>query len=92
MGGFDVFVSHPDKATGTWGKPINLGNPINSPQDDISFFLMPNDSVGLFSSQRNEGNDDIFVFWIGAENGLIPLFAPKPSEMKEPEPVVEPKE
>ena len=38
MGGFDVFfVEHDDK--GIWSKSQNMGGPVNSSADDISFHL-----------------------------------------------------
>lgn len=36
MGKMDVFYSQM-KADSTWNEPINLGYPINSPDDDFSF-------------------------------------------------------
>ena len=35
IGGFDLFKSKQDPATGKWGAPENLGLPINSPGNDI---------------------------------------------------------
>ncbi len=37
MGGYDIFKSVWDEKTETWGAPVNLGSPINSPYDDIYF-------------------------------------------------------
>ncbi|RMG77013.1 MAG: flagellar motor protein MotB, partial [Bacteroidetes bacterium] len=65
LGGFDIFVTHLND-TGEWETPVNLGPPINSPQDDISFFLSKNNKNGAFASSRAGGDDDIFLFEISS--------------------------
>ncbi len=64
LGGFDVFVSQRD-IQGTWSLPKNLGPPVNSPFDDITFFLSADGVQGAFASSRY-GNDDIFLFKISS--------------------------
>ncbi len=60
FGGFDIFVTRQD-ADGHWLPPRNLGPPVNSPYDDITFFLAPDGTHGAFTSARN-GSDDVFLF------------------------------
>jgi outer membrane protein OmpA-like peptidoglycan-associated protein len=60
-GGFDLFVTERDEI-GNWKKPLNLGKPINSSLDDISFVLFRNGTSGAFSSTRDGGDDDIYFF------------------------------
>lgn len=60
-GGFDIFVTEKDDK-GNWKKPINLGVPINSPRDDISIYWNEKTKKGMFTSNRNGGDDDIFLF------------------------------
>ncbi len=60
-GGFDLFVSTRD-SLGSWTPPINLGKPLNSALDDISFTFFSKRNAGAFSSSRNGGDDDIFFF------------------------------
>ena len=60
-GGFDIFRTERD-GTGHWTKPQNLGKPINSPSDDISFNLFHDGLSGLFTSNREGGDDDIYFF------------------------------
>lgn len=45
MGGLDLFVSRrqPD---GTWGTPLNMGYPLNSPQDDFGLAVSPDGKTG----------------------------------------------
>jgi len=51
IGGYDVFKSTYDTKTKTWGEPVSLGSPVNSPGDDIFFVV---DSVGnaYYSSNK----------------------------------------
>lgn len=61
FGGFDIFVSErmPD---GTWAPPVNLGKPINSSYDDISIYISTDEAWGMFTSARDGGDDDIYLF------------------------------
>lgn len=54
MGGFDIFESTID-STGTWSKPINMGYPINSPDDDIYFVLTADGKNAYLSSVKESG-------------------------------------
>ena len=51
MGGYDIFKT---TLTGgsTWSKPENMGYPLNSPADDITFVVTPSMSHGYFASNR----------------------------------------
>ena len=68
MGGQDVYVVKLG-AEGT-GEIINMGYPINSPSDDISFVMNANKTRGFFASNRNGdvSSDDIFSFTRTAVN------------------------
>ncbi len=65
MGGYDVFKSTYDESTQTWSEPINMGFPLNSPEDEIHFKMNPNQKSGYFTSNRLNtlGDFDIFFFW-----------------------------
>jgi outer membrane protein OmpA-like peptidoglycan-associated protein/tetratricopeptide (TPR) repeat protein len=56
LGGYDVFQADLSKNT----DPVNVGKPINSERDDISYTFNKSKNIGFFSSNRN-GNDDIFT-------------------------------
>ncbi|MEM1320107.1 MAG: OmpA family protein [Bacteroidota bacterium] len=60
-GGFDIYFTEqlPD---GTWANPINVGQPVNSSADDISIAITDDNQSGAFSSARQNGDDDIFLF------------------------------
>jgi len=66
-GGFDVFYVDPALDTEGWNAPINVGKPVNSPHDDISIYLTEDEERGMFTSAREGGDDDIYLFW---KNGL----------------------
>lgn len=81
MGGYDVFVSYRDDR-GLWGKPINLGYPINSPYDELYFSIAANGKYAYFASNRagGAGGMDIYkaTFWgtpkkplVASEDNLI---------------------
>jgi len=63
MGGFDIFYSElqPD---GTWGKPVNLGFPLNTTNDDFAFIpnLIQRDGYLTVYANGNEGQKDLFQF------------------------------
>lgn len=62
LGGIDVYVSY--KRDGVFGKPINLGAPINSQYDDFSFVSDSTGRVGFYSSNRpgGKGLDDVYFY------------------------------
>jgi outer membrane protein OmpA-like peptidoglycan-associated protein/Tol biopolymer transport system component len=54
MGGFDIFVSLLSD-DGTWSEPLNVGYPINTPDDDIYYVVSPDGLKAYFSSFRGDG-------------------------------------
>lgn len=59
MGGMDIFRS--ELVDGKWQKPVNLGYPINSVEDDNFFELTGDRRRAFFSSMREDGNSDIYT-------------------------------
>jgi outer membrane protein OmpA-like peptidoglycan-associated protein len=59
-GGFDIYRT--TKVNGEWTKPVNLGQPINSPGDDIFFALQSQSSRGYFASARPGGKGDLDIY------------------------------
>ena len=55
MGGYDVFRSVLDSVTGKWTKPVNLGYPVNTPDDDLYYCLSSRTSRAFMSSYRTGG-------------------------------------
>ncbi|RXG32077.1 OmpA family protein [Leeuwenhoekiella marinoflava] len=63
LGGLDIYVVT-TKKNGDIAYVINLGEPINSPQDDFAFIVDEYTNTGYFSTNRyfGMGSDDIFRF------------------------------
>lgn len=61
MGGLDIFKSL--NIDGSFSAPLNLGYPVNSPQDDFAY-KCNSANTGYFASERIEGlgKDDIYSF------------------------------
>ncbi|GJM29601.1 MAG: cell envelope biogenesis protein OmpA [Cyclobacteriaceae bacterium] len=63
MGGYDIFSTVKDPATGQWSSPRNIGYPVNSANEDIYFSLTSDGAKGYFSSYRFDsyGEKDIYI-------------------------------
>lgn len=63
LGGLDVFVSQ-IKTDNNFGEVLNVGEPINGPQDDFSFWIDSKSRKGFLTSNRlgGHGYDDIYSF------------------------------
>ena len=63
LGDFDLYKSTWDEEKKTWGKPVNLGFPFNTPNNDLYFFQQEGQpDVQYFSSIRGttKGLSDIY--------------------------------
>jgi len=71
MGGYDIFFSELDE-NGKWGKPENLGYPINGPDDEISFVVTAEGNRGYYSSYRpgGKGDRDIYLIRFGISSKM----------------------
>jgi len=61
IGGYDIFYS--EKKGDGWSKPINLGYPINTTEDNL-FFNPVSYKKGyytIYNHKKGEGKDDIFI-------------------------------
>jgi chitodextrinase len=59
-GGLDIWYS--TLSYGSWSKPIDLDDPINSEADDFAYYAAQGGLDGYFSSNRRKFNDDIYRF------------------------------
>jgi outer membrane protein OmpA-like peptidoglycan-associated protein len=59
MGGYDVFKSV--YSNGSWSKPTNLGEPINTLGDDMFFVLTADGHTGYYSSSRDGKDKEIYT-------------------------------
>ncbi|MEM0996141.1 MAG: OmpA family protein [Bacteroidota bacterium] len=63
IGGFDIFVTEMDSLEETgWRDPLNMGTPVNTPDDDIYFVLSADGKSGYYSSgmEGGYGEKDIY--------------------------------
>lgn len=77
MGGYDIFMCK-KLPRGEWSTPVNLGYPINSDKDEISFVVSSDGKKGYISTNREGGMGgfDIYVF------DLASVDAPDSLDMK----------
>jgi len=67
MGGHDIFMSKMQD-DGSWGKPENLGYPINTIGDDVHFILGLDGKTGYYSTVREEGLGERDIYKIDMAN------------------------
>lgn len=65
LGGYDVFSSRISKKK--YKSPVNLGNTINTPYDEIAYFLTSKNK-GYISSNRKEGKGSYDIYTATNEN------------------------
>ncbi|MFH1160683.1 MAG: OmpA family protein [bacterium] len=63
LGGYDIFYSRLQD-DGAFRKPENLGYPINSPDDEVGFFVSTDGTRGFFASNKLKGKGgwDLYSF------------------------------
>ncbi len=79
-GGLDIYKTEL-QANGTWGAPVNLGEPINTKDDEDAPFIHPDQKTLFFTSNGHNtmGGRDIFVSklvngkWTKPENMGYPV-------------------
>ena len=61
MGGYDIYKSTLD-SNGNWSKPINLGYPLNTTDDDLFYYPFENGKIGYMSllEPGGYGKEDIY--------------------------------
>lgn len=64
MGGYDIFKSRWDEHNKCWGKPTNVGYPLNTTDDDMMFSVAKNGRDGYISTWRKEGLGDLDIYKI----------------------------
>lgn len=63
IGGFDIYRSTMQE-DGSWGRPENLGYPINTPDDDIYFVLSADQKTGYYASAKEGGYGEKDIYKI----------------------------
>ena len=71
LGGFDIFYSRKD-SLGNWGKPQNIGYPINSMADEISLFVSTDGNTAYFASNHLDGVGGWDIYSFSLHDGAKP--------------------
>ncbi len=61
MGEQDIYMSRKQK-DGSWGRPMNLGNQINTAGRELGFFLSADGRTGYFASDRKGGKGKLDIY------------------------------
>jgi outer membrane protein OmpA-like peptidoglycan-associated protein len=70
MGGFDVFKTTVDLKSNEWSEPVNLGYPINTPDDDIYIVFSKDGKRAYYSSVREDGMGYTDIYMITIPEGI----------------------
>lgn len=63
IGGYDIYMTRRDEATGDFLEPVNVGMPYNSPYDDILMAIDTDNGIGWWATDRNSlDSDSITVY------------------------------
>ncbi len=63
LGGFDIYKSNVNEK-GVWGEPVNLGSEINTPFNEATPFLSPDEKYLFFSSEGHNGMGGFDIFYV----------------------------
>ncbi len=63
VGGYDIYYSRQNEDD-SWSEPVNIGYPINTPDDDIGFMVSTDGKKAFLSSNKLDGSGgyDIYSF------------------------------
>jgi outer membrane protein OmpA-like peptidoglycan-associated protein/Tfp pilus assembly protein PilF len=64
IGGWDIFVTEYLEDQDKWLAPLNMGYPVNTPDDDIYFVLAANGMTGYYSSGKEGGYGEKDIYTI----------------------------
>lgn len=75
-GGYDIFKSALDLRDSTFKQSVNVGYPINTPDDDIYFVVAANGASGYYSSGKKGGAGlkDIYAIETGFDMSKTSIF------------------
>lgn len=93
MGGFDIFYSTLSEEPNLWSSPVNVGYPVNSPDDDIFYIVSPDKTKAYYSSFKENGygeKDNYMITFLNQEKASLALLKGniKDTEGKVPQEVI----
>jgi len=68
IGGYDIFIAE-KKGPEQWNKPVNIGYPVNTPDDNLFFVPHQNGKTGyysFYSKSKKHKKEDIYIITINA--------------------------
>jgi outer membrane protein OmpA-like peptidoglycan-associated protein/tetratricopeptide (TPR) repeat protein len=72
LGNMDIFYSRAQE-NGNWGKPVNMGYPINTFSEETGLMVTPDGSMGMFSSILKDGFGDMDIYSFNLPVAAKPL-------------------
>jgi len=72
MGNMDIFYSRM-QGNGQWGKPINMGYPINTFNEETGLMVSPDGTEGMFSSILKDGFGDMDIYQFAMPEKAKPM-------------------
>lgn len=76
MGGFDIMYC--TKEDTGWSEPVNIGYPINTPENDVFYVLTSDESTAYYSSIRQEGLGGMDIYKIKWKEPSKPISKEEP--------------
>jgi len=86
MGGYDIYKSVYDEATDSWSAPVNLGYPMNSPDNDIYFVSTRDGKRGYYASAKADGLGFTDIYHIRLADLEAPPVKVEAKKVEQPEP------
>jgi outer membrane protein OmpA-like peptidoglycan-associated protein/Tol biopolymer transport system component len=71
-GGTDLFVVRKD-STGRWGKPVNLGYPINTINDEGTLTIAADGKTAFYASDRSDSRGGLDIYTFELREGVRPI-------------------
>lgn len=90
MGGYDIYKTIYDETTKEWSKPINLGYPMNSPDNDIYFVSAGDGKRGYYASAKANGMGFTDIYHIRLADMDAPPKEVEAKKVEKMEPVLAP--
>lgn len=74
IGGYDIYKSVYDEKTKIWSTPVNIGYPVNTPDDDVFFVVSASGKRGYYTSFNPNGfgeKDLYMITFLGDEKPMV---------------------
>lgn len=64
MGGYDIYKTTYNEENDSWSEPVNLGYPMNSPDNDVYFVSTRDGQRGYYASAKSDGFGFLDIYHI----------------------------